>query len=330
VAGIVAGSGALSARLFTGVAPDADLVGVKVLEGNGSGYVSTVIAGLDWCVQNRAALGIRVINLSMGHKPGESYRTDPLCAAVRRAVQAGMAVVCSAGNKGKNDAGQIVYGGISSPGMEPSAITVGALNTWETARRSDDTVCTFSSRGPTYLDGLTKPDLVAPGNKIVSVRSPGSKADVDLPLNQVDPLSYAKLGTPEYFRLSGTSMAAPQVAGTVALVLQANPYLAPNTEKGILMYSAQWLSLKDTLGQPLSKGLSTLTQGAGSLNAVGAVEVALAIDPSKPVGSPWLRRAQPGQQPEDRCPGSQASPTDRGTGGLRVQGTGERRFGDTV
>ena len=131
-------------------------------------------------LQNQATLNIRVINLSLGMTPGESYRTDPLCAAVRKAVKAGIVVVCAAGNQGKNSQGQVVYGGINCPGNEPSAITVGAANTFQNNNRAGDGVDTYSSRGPTYLDHLTKPDLVAPGNKIVSVRAPGSKLDSGL------------------------------------------------------------------------------------------------------------------------------------------------------
>src|SRR5207248_2424296 len=81
---------------FNGVAWNAGLVSVKVLDQQGSGSVSTVISGIDWCVQNEYSVGIRVINLSLGHNPAESTTTDPLCAAVRRAVQAGIVVVCSA------------------------------------------------------------------------------------------------------------------------------------------------------------------------------------------------------------------------------------------
>jgi serine protease AprX len=95
----------------------------------------------------------------------------------------------------------------------------------------------------------------------------------------------------DYFELSGTSMAAPQVAGIAALMLQANPGLNPNTVKGILMFTAQRLSLVDALNRPLSDGLSVLTQGAGLVNAVGAVELAQKVDGSVPVGAPWLNAA---------------------------------------
>lgn len=294
VAGVVLGSGSASGGSVSGIAPDAALVAVKVLGNDGSGRVSTIIRGIEWCIQNRSALGIRVLNMSLGHRPSESTQTDPLCKAVRRAVRSGLVVVCSAGNRGKNSDGEIVYGGISSPGNEPAAITVGALNTRATADRSDDRVCTFSSRGPTYGDHHAKPDLLAPGNWIVSVRSPGSYLDTLHSGNRID----ADTSTPDtvdYFRLSGTSTAAPQVAGAVALMLQANPALAPNTVKGALMYTAERLDLRDAAGNPLSRGLSLLTQGAGSLNAVGAVELAAKIDASAAVGTAWLREAPSNQ-----------------------------------
>jgi len=107
-----------------------------------------VVNGINWCVQNKAAYNIRVLNLSMGHLPREGYRTDPLCQAVESAVRAGIVVCVSAGNNGKDSSGQLVYGGISSPGVDPAVITVGASNTRATATRADDTICTFSSRAP--------------------------------------------------------------------------------------------------------------------------------------------------------------------------------------
>jgi len=296
VAGIVLGAGAASDGRFTGTAPDADLVAVKVMGADGSGNASTVISGIEWCIENKEALGIRVINLSLGTPPGESYTTDPLCAAARAAVDAGIVVVCSAGNFGRDEFGVTLYSGITSPANDPSVITVGAANTFETVARTDDGVCTFSSRGPTAIDNLTKPDLVAPGNRIVSVRSPGSTLDVSYPEMIVAPSEYGSMATEaSYTCLSGTSMASPQVAGTVALMLQTNPLLEPDVVKGLLMYSAQKLSLTDALGAPLSQGLSNLTQGAGLLNAPGAVEIAGLVDTTAPLGSAWLSGAPSGQ-----------------------------------
>ncbi|HTE19104.1 MAG TPA: S8 family serine peptidase, partial [Armatimonadota bacterium] len=107
VAGIVMGSGIKSAHQYRGVAPKADLVAVKVLGQDGSGSVSTVINGIEWCIQNQSRLALRVLNLSLGHQPGESVATDPLCLAVRRAVRAGLVVVVAAGNQGKDSTGRI-------------------------------------------------------------------------------------------------------------------------------------------------------------------------------------------------------------------------------
>src|SRR5262249_22598826 len=145
------------------------IVSLKVLDSQGSGQTSTVMAALQWCIDNQATYNIRVINLSLGHAPFEPYTTDPLCGLVEQAVPNGMAVVASAGNYGKSTNGQIVYGGIVSPGNSPAAITVGAVDTHQTVVRSDDTIASYSSRGPTAIDGLIKPDIVAPGNKVTSL-----------------------------------------------------------------------------------------------------------------------------------------------------------------
>ena len=127
----------------------ADIINLRVLNSRGSGSVSAVLGALDWVFQNRAAYNIRVVNMSLGMPAVDSYRFDPLCRAVRRLVDAGVVVVAAAGNNGKNGAGQKVYGQVHSPGDEPSAITVGASNTFGTDARSDDGVTTYSSRGPT-------------------------------------------------------------------------------------------------------------------------------------------------------------------------------------
>ena len=142
------------------------------------GNASHVIAAIDWAIANKATYNIRVINMSLGTPAVDSYTVDPLCLAARRAFNAGIVVVASAGNNGKDSLGNKQYGSIGSPGIEPSVITVGAANTFGTDSRSDDTVATFSSRGPTRgyktvsgvrkYDNLIKPDLVAPGNKIIT------------------------------------------------------------------------------------------------------------------------------------------------------------------
>ena len=184
VASLANGDYAYKTGKYEGIAPGAKLINLRVLDSNGIGSASAVIAALDWCVTNKnlvvngVSLNLRVINLSLGSIAKDSYVTDPLCLAARRAHNAGIVVVAAAGNDGKSLSGQKIYGGIHSPGIEPSVITVGASNTFGTDARSDDQVTTYSSRGPTRgytvvngvrkYDNLIKPDIVAPGNRLIS------------------------------------------------------------------------------------------------------------------------------------------------------------------
>jgi subtilisin family serine protease len=149
VASVAAGLSAPTSGKYEGIAPNAALVNLRVLNRQGVGKVSNVLAALNWLLANRTAYGVRVVNLSLGAPAVESYKTDPLCVAVRKLVDAGLVVVAAAGNDGKTAAGQKAYGLIHSPGDEPSAVTVGATNTYGTDSRADDTVATYSSRGPT-------------------------------------------------------------------------------------------------------------------------------------------------------------------------------------
>jgi len=261
VAGIVAGNGYDSNTRNAGVAPDADLVILKVLDGQGNGTISNVIQALDWVLANRTQYNIRVVNLSVGAAIHESYWTDPLTLAAKRLVDAGVVVVAAAGNLGKNAQGQPQFGGVGAPANAPWVLTVGASSTNGTTGRDDDVVASFSSRGPTYLDWAAKPDLVAPGVGTVSLAVPGSALYESKPTALL-PGTAPTFAMP-YLSLSGTSMSAPVVSGTVALMLQANPSLTPNAVKAILQYTAQEYPNYDPL-----------TQGAGFLNAVGAVRLA--------------------------------------------------------
>ena len=182
-AGIAAGTGQSSedysaqhagSPTYGGVATGANLIDVRVLNSQGIGTVSGVIAGINWAIQNKSTYNIRVMNVSLGTVISQSYKTDPLCQAVAKAVDAGIVVVVAAGNWGKDGLGNTIYGGILSPANSPKAITVGATNTQQTDVRSDDTVANYSSRGPTLVDGLVKPDLVAPGNKIGAAETSAS------------------------------------------------------------------------------------------------------------------------------------------------------------
>jgi serine protease AprX len=283
VAGIIAGNGAASTgaqylRTFRGIAPRAGIVSLRVLDGTGSGQTSSMIAAIDWAVRNRNQYNIRVLNLSLGHPVGESYMTDPLCQAVEQAWRVGMVVVCAAGNDGRKSAAAVAgvdnegfgtnYGSINSPANDPFVITVGAMKQDLTDKKSRplNQIATYSGRGPSRVDGALKPDLVAPGNQVISLRSAGSTCDVSFAGNQVALGAYSTSATGEsqYTRLSGTSMAAPVVAGAVALMLQKDPSLSPNTVKARLMVSADKWDFRGGTTDPC-------TFGAGYLNIPAAL-----------------------------------------------------------
>jgi serine protease AprX len=240
VAGIVGGNTSAAKYVTTafagGSAPGVKLIDVRVLGSTGVGYTSDVIAGIDWAVANRFKYGIRVINLSLGHAVSEPAAIDPLCQAVARAVQAGVVVVASAGNYGLTSTGAPVLGGITSPGNSPFAITVGAIDTAGTATRADDTVAPYSSKGPTRYDLAVKPDVVAPGTKLVSLEANGSYLSKKYPAWHI-----AGSGRNAYFRLTGTSMASAVVSGGVALLLDANPYMTPGQVKMALQMGATFM-----------------------------------------------------------------------------------------
>ena len=162
------GHGTHVAGIVRDIAPAAHIISLKAMGADGSGRTSDVIEAIDWAIDNQRQWNIRVINVSLGHGVMESEKDDPLCQAVQRAADAGILVTVAAGNVGKLTDGRAVIGGISSPGNASSALTVGALNTRQTAARSDDVMATYSSRGPTVIDGMVKPERVAPGNRIVA------------------------------------------------------------------------------------------------------------------------------------------------------------------
>lgn len=224
MAGLVAGDGTSSEGHYSGVAPDAELIGIKVAGFDGSTDISKVIAGIQWATAFQDVHGIRVLNLSLGSDSSQSYLTSPLNFAVERAWQSGLVVVVSAGNSGPEDET------VMKPGDDPFVITVGSSNDEGTVKVSDDRVPMFSSRGPTLADGLAKPDLVSPGVHTVSLRSPGSAID--------QKFSSARVGK-DYFRGTGTSMSTATMSGIVALMLDDDPSLEPNDVKCRLLGTAR-------------------------------------------------------------------------------------------
>src|SRR5262245_12177093 len=205
VAGLVAGSGALSNGQYSGVAPNARLIGLRVLDNLGTGSTSDVIAAIEFAIANKAALGIDILNMSLGHPVFESARTDPLVQAVEAASRAGILVVVSAGNVGVNPTtGQIGYAGILVPGNAPSAFTVASVKTQGTVNLNDDVIANYSSRGPSWIDGYAKPDFGAPGQNLAAPVAPGSYLATAYPALLVSD----SFGGKRYIALSGTSMAA--------------------------------------------------------------------------------------------------------------------------
>ncbi|HEX2088963.1 MAG TPA: S8 family peptidase [Actinomycetota bacterium] len=222
MAGIIAGTGASSNGVWSGVAPNANLVSVKVAGADGSTDVSVVIAGLQWIVGNRSAFDIKVLNLSFGTDSVQSYLVDPLNYAVEQVWASGIFVAVAAGNRGP------YIGTVGKPGDDPFVVSVGAANLNGTPDRTDDTVAEFSSRGPTQ-DGLARPDLVAPGISIVSNRVKGSTVDLAHPLAAVDD---------NYMKGTGTSQATAVIAGVAALMYQANPSMSVNVAKATMIQTS--------------------------------------------------------------------------------------------
>jgi serine protease AprX len=227
VAGLVAGDGSASAGRYQGAAPDARVLDVRVAADDGSTSLITVLRGLQVVAASADALDVRVLNLSLSSGSPLPYQVDPLTQALEALWRQGITVVTAAGNDGPTP------GSVSSPGLDPTLLTAGALDENGTGRRDDDVVADYSSRGSAALNssgqGVAKPDLVAPGSHLVSLRAPRSVVDTGNP--------GSRIGT-SYFRGSGTSMSTALVSGAVADLLSARPNLTPDQVKALLTSSA--------------------------------------------------------------------------------------------
>ena len=265
-------------RTYRGVAPNVNLINLRVLDQNGAGQEANVIAAIDRAIQLQSTYNIRVINLSLGHPVYESYTLDPLCQAVEAAWKAGIVVVSAAGNYGRdNSYNTHGYGTIASPGNDPYVITVGATKTNGTPSRLDDSIASYSSKGAYAIDHIVKPDLVAPGNNVVSLlSSPNCTIVLNEPKTQVSPTTYETVGaystTSNYLRLSGTSMATPVVSGAAALLIQQQPFLTPDQVKARLMKTAGKILPRNSTGidilslQTFTSQGDIFTHGAGYLD----------------------------------------------------------------
>jgi serine protease AprX len=227
VAGLIAGNSLLYPPdhrfygRFMGVAPRANLVSVKVSDDDGNTTVLDVIHGIQFAVDNKTAFNIRVVNLSLSSTVAESYRTDPLDAAVEQAWFSGLVVVTAAGNEGETNDG-VTF----APANDPWAITAGATDDRGTWARLDDILASWSSRGLTQ-DGVRKPEMLAPGAGLVSTLAPGSD------FAELCPACILEGG--RYFRAGGTSMSTAVVSGAAALLLQEHPDWTPAQVKGALV-----------------------------------------------------------------------------------------------
>ncbi len=288
VAGIIAGNGTSSScgnctTTYRGIAPQANIISLRALDANGRATDSAVIAAIQTAIALKWLYNIRVLNLSLGRGIFESYTLDPLCQAVEQAWRAGIIVVIAAGNNGRdNSNNNHGYATITSPGNDPYAITVGAMRDVGTPLPADDVIATYSSKGPTMLDHVVKPDLVAPGNLIVSdLASTSDTLYTEYPQNLVPVSEYTSSNTSNisstYFRLSGTSMAAGVVSGAAALLVEQNPALTPDQVKARLMLTAsksfpQYSTYTDpNTGIVYNEQYDIFTIGAGYLDTYAAL-----------------------------------------------------------
>src|SRR5919204_2243803 len=255
----VASLAAGAAEGRTGAAPTAKIVSLDVLDDDGMGRASDVIAAAGWIYEHRVSDGIRVANFSLTGAVGTSFEVDPLDRAIERLWLSGVVVIAAAGNYG-TDSGP--SGVPYAPANDPLVVTVGATDLSGTEDRADDFTAPWSSYGYT-MDGFAKPEIVAPGRSIVGPVPANATLAVEHPERVVEP---------GLMRLSGTSLAAPIVAGAAADLLALHPDWTPDQVKGALMESATPLRLAPAQAA-----------GVGAVDAASAAGVAAPANPNAPV-----------------------------------------------
>ncbi|MBI2252341.1 MAG: S8 family peptidase [Armatimonadetes bacterium] len=252
IAGDAAGGGLISQGKFKGMAPEADLISLKVLNKKGKGYTSNIIKAINWVIKHRKEYNIKVLNISFGFPVKISYKDDPIIKILAEAEKLGITIVAAAGNDGPEEKS------IGSPANAPFILTVGALDDHDSIQKTDDSIYKFSSIGPTLIDNIPKPDLIAPG-----VRITGTNA-IDSFLDKTKPALSHK--GKYYLTLTGTSFASPITAGITALLIQANPNLKPKDIREILMKTAKALP-----------NFSQNAQGKGVIDPASALNEALKL-----------------------------------------------------
>ncbi len=275
VAGLIAGNGASSNGQYSGEAPGAKLVSIKVAGADGTTHLGTLISGPQWAVDHQNSYGIKILNISLGFKPTQSTVLNPLDRAVEAVWNSGIAVVTSAGNAGPFN------GTILSPGDDPLVITAGALDDMATTSTADDEMTDFSSVGPTSPDGWGKPDLVTSGRSVVSLAAPGST------IYNANPS--ALIGTANFVG-SGTSFSAAITSGAAALVLADNQGLSPNQIKARLLGTAD----PGPVGNPFADGHGALdAYAAATAGPMNFRQSATWLFPTRPGSTVSLMPTRP-------------------------------------
>ena len=248
MAGVMAGDGVRSNGQYMGVAPRANVYDVKVLDDNGNGRLSSVLAGIQWVIWHRAQYNLKVANLSIGAPAMGAYITDPLATACELAWRSGITMLVAAGNLGPNP------GTVETPGIDPYVITVGSTDDQGQVALSNSVLGWWSSWG-TPTGSVARPDFVTPGRRVVGPMAPGSW----MATHMADHMVVAANGE-TYFRVTGTSPSTAVASGVVALMLERNPTWTPDQIKRALTATAQ----------PFGISAVPAGAGAGMVDANGA------------------------------------------------------------